>query len=170
MIVIVFGLPGSGKSYFARRLSGLIKGAYINSDKVRQEMLQQKTYTEEEKLLVYNQMMKVTNSIAKQNTIVVLDATFYKDDIRSNFIYEAEKANRIVFIEVVADENIIRERLKTPRPESDADFEVYKKIKAQWEPMKQPHLVLESTNDNIEEMLGKASDYLKGYNDKRTGK
>lgn len=171
MIVIVFGLPGSGKSHFAQRLSGLLKSDYINSDRVRKEILtKKKTYSEGEKLSIYDEMISRMLSIAKQNKTVVVDATFYKDDIRNKFIREAEKSYGIVFIEVVADQKIIRERLKTPRDESDADFEVYKKIKAQWEPLRQPHLMLQSTNDNIDEMLQKALEYLNRIHDKRTNK
>jgi predicted kinase len=74
----------------------------------------------------------------------------------------------ISFIEVQADENIIRQRLKKPRQYSEADFEVYKLIKQQNEPIDEPHLILKSTDDNIDEMLQKASEYLKIKNDNRT--
>lgn len=63
---------------------------------------------------------------------------------------------------------MIRERLKTPRTESDADFTVYKKIKAQWEPLMQPHLVLHPTDNNIDEMLAIATNYLLASNRKRS--
>lgn len=170
MVVIVFGLPGSGKSYFARRLAELINADYINSDVVRQELLNKKTYSEQEKLFVYNEMVNRMKARMKQNRNVIIDATFYKHDIRKLFTREAKIKNEVAFIEVVADEAVISERLKTPRAESDADFEVYKKIKEQWQPLQQPHLVLQSTNDNIGEMLHKASDYLNLNNDKRADK
>jgi len=35
MIIIVFGLPGSGKSYFASKLAERINARYINSDVIR---------------------------------------------------------------------------------------------------------------------------------------
>ena len=168
MIVLIFGLPGSGKSYFACRLADFISADYISSDKVRQEVLDKKLYSDQAKLLVYNEMVNHMIAAIKQNRNVVLDATFYKNDIRNRFIQQTETKNKIVFIEVLADEEVIRERLKTPRLESDADFEVYKKIKEQWEPFPEPHLVLKSTNDNIKEMLDKAANYLYINNDKRT--
>ena len=43
------------------------------------------------------------------------------------------------------------------RTDSQADFEVYKKIKNEWEPFDQDHLILQSTDDNIEEILHKAA-------------
>jgi hypothetical protein len=40
----------------------------------------------------------------------------------------------------------------------------------QWEPIEEPHLLLQSTNDNIEDMLQKAANYLQLNNDKGTNK
>ena len=84
------------------------------------------------------------------------------------FLDEAENSDDIIFIEVRAEESLIRERLKRPRKDSEADFEVYKKIKKQWEPLDEDHLILQSTDDNIKEMLEKTADYLRLKNDKRT--
>ena len=160
MIVIVFGLPGSGKSYFASGLSTLINAAYINSDQVRKQMAGKKTYSKNEKLSVYYEMLLQMKELMKQKRTLVLDATFYKNDIRKKFMDEAGLNGGIKFIEVTADESLIRERLKTPRLDSDADFKVYKLIKEQWEPLYEPHLILLSTNNNIADMLLKAADYL----------
>lgn len=168
MVVIVFGLPGSGKSYFASRLAGIISADYINSDRVRKEMLAKRTYSNREKEIVYNKMLATLKEDQVQNRNVVLDATFHKKETRELFVKEMEKRGGIYFIEVTADENVTRERLKNQRPDSEADFEVYKIIKEENEPMKEPHLILLSTNDNIDEMLQKARDYLKVKNDKRT--
>jgi predicted kinase len=99
-----------------------------------------------------------------QNKDLVLDATFYANDIRERFRNEGD----IVFIEIVAGEAVIKERLKQKRVDSEADFEVYKRIKEQWEPWQGDRLVLISSDNNIEDMLHKAVDYLKLRNDKRT--
>ena len=80
------------------------------------------------------------------------------------------KTGSIFFIEVKAEETVIRKRLQEKRVDSEADFEVYKKVKKQWEPLNEDHLVLQSTDDNINEMLYKAADYLHLKDDKRTDK
>ena len=170
MIMIVFGLPGSGKSYFASELSTLINAAYINSDLVRKHMPDKKTYSLNEKLSVYEEMRLQMRVLMKQKRDIVLDASFYKNDIRKKFMDETGLEAGIKFIEVIADESLIRERLKTPRLNSDADFRVYKLIQEQWEPLHEPHLILQSTNDNIAEMLLKAAAYLHIKDDKRTDK
>ena len=168
MIAIVFGLPGSGKSYFASHLARLINAEYITSDKVRRTMFDTRTYSKKEKLAVYNEMISQIGESVKQHKNLVLDATFYKNDIRKKFLNKAENNDGIIFIEIRAEEDLIRERLKRPRKYSEADFKVYKKIKKQWEPFKGKHLILQSTDDNITGMLEKTADYLHLTNDKRT--
>ena len=168
MIVIVFGLPGSGKSYFASRLAKMINADYINSDRVRKEMFKSRTYSEQEKAAVYNEMLEKMKEAVSQRRNLVLDATFHKNETRNIFIQGMKGKGKIFFIEVWAGENIARERLKESRPYSEADFEVYKLIRQYWETLNEPHLMLESTNENIDKMLQKAAEYLQWKNDKRT--
>lgn len=161
MIIIVFGLPGSGKSYFASRLAKVMHANYVNSDKVRKEIFEKRVYSEQEKRAVYNEMLEQMKEAARQKKNLVLDATFHKKDTREMFVEEMKDKGGILFIEVQADENIIRERLKKPRLYSEADFEIYKLIYRQNEPLDEPHLILKSTDNNIDQMLRKASEYLK---------
>lgn len=170
MIVVVFGLPGSGKSYFASRLAEEISANYINSDQLRMEMFKTRTYSASEKAAVYNAMLLKMTEAAKGKKDLILDATFHEDETRKQIIKEAEGKSKIIFIEVWANENITRERLQRERPYSEADFNVYKYIQRNWEPMTKSHLVLESTDGNIEEMLEKALLYLNQEDDQRTNK
>ena len=168
MIVIVFGLPGSGKSYFASRFAKVINAGYVNSDKLRKENFEKRVYSDQEKKVVYDKMLEQMKEYVEQKKNLVLDATFHKKEIRKMFVDEMKGKGGIFFIEIQADENTTRERLKKPRPYSEADFEVYKLISGQNEPLVEPHLILKSTDDNIDEMLRKASEYLKIKNDNRT--
>lgn len=161
MVVIVFGLPGSGKSYFASRLANRIDAEYINSDRLRKEMFKMRTYSKQEKESVYQTMLRKMKEDVAQNKNVVLDATFHKKQTRKPFMKEMKTKGGIYFIEIVAEERIIRDRLKKKRRYSEADFKVYKIISSENEPLRESHLVLQSTNSNIKEMLGKAVDYLK---------
>lgn len=156
MIVIVFGLPGSGKSYFASRLADRIHSGYVNSDRVRKELFEKREYTDQEKKVVYREMLKEMNRAVEQKHDLVLDATFHKKETRDLFIKEAEGKETVFFIEVQADEAVIKERLKKARPYSEADYDVYRMISQKNEPLSEPHLILQSTNDNIAEMLEKA--------------
>lgn len=158
MIVIVYGLPGSGKSYFASRLAEMLKADYVNSDRLRKELFPKRSYSDEEKESVYNAMMKKMMEAIRLGKNLILDATFHKNATRE-FFFEKVK-DKLFFIEVRAEEHIIKERLKKSRPYSEADFEVHKLIRHHWEPFKVPHLTLKSTNENIDAMLQKAAQYL----------
>ena len=158
MVVLVIGLPGSGKSFFAARLAELTGAVYINSDRIRKEL--DLYYTREEKLMVYDEMLRQAEKAVTEDRHVVLDATFYTRDIRDRFAEALQEIDELVFIEVMADEELIRERLKRPREDSDANFEVYREIKEEWEPLRDEHLVLRSTDENIDSMLDQAVEYL----------
>ena len=168
MIVMVFGLPGSGKSYFATRVAQMLGATYISSDKVRKEMVEKPIYSSEEKKFAYNEMLQRTTQAVEHGKDVVLDATFYQNDLRKKFINEIQEITHVFLIEVFANDDIIEKRLAHLREDSDADFEVYKMLKNKWEPFsKDHHLLLQSTNDNITDMLEQTADYLFEENDKR---
>ena len=63
-------------------------------------------------------------------------------------------------IEITADEEIIRQRLRRTRKYSEADFNVYEKIRDEFEEITMPHLTLQSTDDNLEQMLKSAISYI----------
>ncbi len=159
MIVIVLGLPGSGKSYFAERLAKQLDAEYLNSDRLRRELLSKRTYSDQEKAKVYAVMLEKMEEALQQKKSLVLDATFHKNESREPFLEKGK--GKIFVIEVQADEAIIKERIQKNRPFSEADFEVYEFIKQEWKPLEVPHLVLESTNENIEAMLQQALEYFK---------
>ena len=71
-------------------------------------------------------------------------------------------------IEIIADESLIKERVGKPRVESEADFKVYKIIQAEWEPVPEKHLILQSTDNNIDDMLQRAIAYLHLRKDDKT--
>ncbi|MGB5437478.1 MAG: AAA family ATPase [Maribacter sp.] len=160
MIVIVLGLPGSGKSYFASHLAVMLGADYVNSDRLRKELFPKRTYSDAEKAKVYATMFQKMEEVIGQGKNLVLDATFHKNATRKQFVDYLKVKEQLFFIEVQAKEKTIKERLKKSRPYSEADFKVHKLIRQQWEPLQIPHLTIESTNDNIENMLQAAALYL----------
>lgn len=160
MIVIVCGLPGSGKSYFASLLASRIKAVYINSDRVRKKLFGHSEYTEEQKLQVYEEMLRQLMEVLKSKKNAVLDATFYKAAFRKKFMDAIHGMDQYFLIEMKAKQRLIRKRVAQPRAYSEADFKVFKEIKDQWEPIRENHLTLNSTDDNIENMLLETIRYL----------
>ena len=161
MIILVSGLPGSGKTYFATALSKRLMISHINTDTMRKEMNMRGKYTEEEKVNVYQALLRKVEGLLNQKKDVIVDATFSKQSNRISFQELALKKHVILkYIEIIASDDCIRERLKTPRMDSEADFEVYEKIKKNYESLECEHLVLRSDELSIEEMINKSIQYL----------
>jgi predicted kinase len=160
MIIIVFGLPGSGKTYFARALANTLQATYINSDTIRETFPDQNRYSRPDKNIVYDMMLNKMMKAMHEGQTVVLDATFYKNDLRRRFTSYVREQDLVYFVEIVANELLIKDRLSRRR-NSHADFDTYKLVKDDWDPVQFPHLTIQSTDDNITEMISQALDYIK---------
>jgi predicted kinase len=168
MITIVAGLPGSGKSYFASRLAERLDARYINSDRLRKEMDRMGKYTFHDKLIVYLRMAEMMTSAVMQGRDVVVDATFFRRSFRNLFADIARRYQTpFFFIEVIADDAIVKERLSKPRKESEADYMVYLDLKTKFEPIEEPHLTLYSRNVPADKNLEAAMEYLQGVHEGR---
>lgn len=162
MIIIVAGLPGSGKSFFAEQLASKLDACYFSSDKVRVELKKLGKYSLDDRLSVYNEIINRTSiELERGEENIVIDATFYHHTMREMFLKLAKGFNVPVrVIEITADETLIRDRLNTPRKYSEADFSVYETVRDAFEEITMPHLVLESTNNNLDKMLETATRYV----------
>lgn len=165
MVIIVFGLPGSGKSYFASRLAADLEADYVNTDKIRKELFTRPSYSDEEKILVYKKLLDEVYHHAHAKKTIVVDGTFHKENVRNDFIKLSKDLNlHLRWIEVLAEESLIKERLSKKREFSDADYSVYKLLQQQHEPFDKQNqhqlIQLTSTNTNIGQMLEKAKKYL----------
>ncbi len=154
MLILISGLPGSGKTTLARAFSTQKKVLHLNSDLLRRDLGLLGNYGSADKQKVYSTLLERTENALLAGETVVVDSTFYKKDIRAPFQKLAEKCRvPIRWVEVRAQESTIRERLKTPRPDSEADFLVYEKIRDAAEPIAGPHLVLWSDVMDLDEMV-----------------
>jgi predicted kinase len=160
-IIMVAGLPGSGKTFFASRLAEKINAEHVSSDSLRKKMFSSRNYSREEKEKVYQKMLDYINEAISGNKNIIMDATFYREDVRKLFFKTAKDFNiHIYMIEVTADLPLVRKRLIQKREDSEADIIVYENLKKQFEPIRENHLVLESQENNIEFMISEALNYI----------
>ena len=159
MIIIVFGLPGSGKTYFAKALANTLHATYINSDTIRETFPDPNRFSRVDKNIVYDMMLNKMLTAMHEGKTVILDATFYKNDFRRRFTSYVREQGDLHFIQITADESVIKKRL-AHRTNSHADFSIYQLVKADWDPVEFPHLTIQSTDHNINEMISKALEYL----------
>jgi aminoglycoside phosphotransferase family enzyme/predicted kinase len=142
-LVLIGGLPGTGKSTLARGLLTAANFTVIRSDQVRKELagvpLNEKGdgfYTPEWTGRTYSECIRRAETILRTGGRVIVDATFAYDAHRAAFQSAGQRLGvPVVSLVCRADSTVVRERLRTRRGDiSDADERVYDQMKAQWRP------------------------------------
>lgn len=162
-LLMVTGLPGTGKTTLATAIAERIGARHFNTDMLREDMGLRGRYDQAAKERVYLQLLDRTREGLQSGGNVVVDGTFYQTQLRNRFrqLANTEGAS-IHWIELWADPNLIRARVSKKRRYSEADFGIYLKIKALYEPIQGPRLRLQSDNTNLEEIMEKILTYLSG--------
>lgn len=162
MLILIVGLPGTGKTTFAAELAKEIEAVHLNSDMIRATLGKQGKYDSASKAVVYEELYDRATEMLKEGNRLIVDATLYKEKLRKPYDELARRMDKpIKWIELKADEPTIRQRVGKKREYSEADFEVYQKIKALYEPITQNHLVLRTDVLSLSEMVGMAKEYIR---------
>jgi predicted kinase len=153
-LILLCGLPGTGKSYLARRLALQLPVVVMETDFVRKTLFSPPTYSAEESSLVHKVARVLTGQFLREGRHVICDATNLREFHRELIYRQAERNNaRLVIVRVVAPAEVVRQRLEQRRVArsegdiSDADFAVYKRMCRSQEPILRPHLVVDTAQD-----------------------
>lgn len=162
ILIIIFGLPGTGKTTFAILLSKQLGIKHFNTDIIRSLSGKSQQYDEENKGLIYNKMLHLTRLEFEKGKSVIVDATFYKRKLRNRFKDLAKEYDVTVkWIEVCAKEDVVKKRISKKRRYSEADYPVYQKIKFQFEPMQEEYIQVYSDQEETPEMIEKVIKFIK---------
>jgi len=151
----VCGLPGTGKSTFAREVARAFGAEHLRSDGIRKEMLGieptehweggylEGPYAPDVTERTYAEMRERAGKLLRAGRRVVADATFSRAAWRDAFAAAAREAGaRCLVVEVTCPEDEVRARMEAragDRTEvSDADFDVYLAAKRTYEPPASP--------------------------------
>ena len=75
IVVLITGLPGSGKSRIAKELNKKLKAQILRLDEIRQIITPKPDYSREEREYVYRTLAYMAYVLAKNNVNVIVDAT-----------------------------------------------------------------------------------------------
>jgi len=164
MLILICGLPGTGKSTIAMRLASRLKASLLRTDVIRKKLFPSPEYTEAEKELVYRATFLIAEYLLKAGVCVIIDGTFYRRSLRKMVYEVAERTGvRKAVIECTAPEHVIRRRMERRKGRNlptDADYQVYLKIRGQWEPIEGEHLLID-TSKSISQNLREVLEYLR---------
>jgi predicted kinase len=154
VLVVLNGLPGTGKSYFARQVAERVPLAVLESDALRKVLVRSPSYTARESIRLFQVLHEMIELLLARNVPVLLDATNTRESHREN-LYEIARSHGTRAMPVLLDapEATVRQRLErrmneSPRGgSSDAGWPVYRRLLAAWEPIGREHLVVNTSED-----------------------
>ena len=146
-LLLVGGLPGSGKTTLARSLTDEGDFVVLRSDVIRKEVaglapetraaaeFQTGLYSSEWTERTYNECLRRAGDLMFQGRRVIVDASFREDAHRLKFIDLAKHWGvPAAWLECQAESAVIRGRLQARRGDaSDAGWKVYQAAAAHWE-------------------------------------
>jgi predicted kinase len=73
LFVLLYGFPGSGKTFFARQITEQLAATHVQSDRIRAELFQNPTYSKDENHVVISLMNYMTGEFLNAGVSVVYD-------------------------------------------------------------------------------------------------
>lgn len=166
-LLLMVGLPGSGKSSLVRGVQELLPSFVISTDWVRRFMRQRPTYTPAEMMYVYEVCHQIIGRRLERGQRVIFDGSNYQAARRERLFATARRYDAPVAVcHVQAATDVVRQRLlmrsagqRHNGDLSDADWAVYQWMVQAQEPIVVPHITLDTTGTPAAELAQQLSDY-----------
>ena len=176
MIVILAGLPGTGKSTLARALAERVQGAVLDKDVIRAALFGARLveYSQEQDDFVQEVMLQTAAWLLERDrrlTVVLDGRTFSRRYQRARAIgFCREIGAEWAMLECICAEETALRRLaedaaRGSHPAANRTPELYFAVREAWEPIEDSRAVLE-TDRNLESCVEEALAYIKKCEEK----
>ena len=151
-LVVISGLPGTGKSYFSKRLADRLPFVILESDALRAVLFPTPSYTWRESARLFRAIHLLIENLLKKGIPIILDATNLSERNREYLYSIADRLNaKLLLVRVEAPAEIVKERLgargEGAGSKSEADWKVYQKMKTSVEKIRRQHYVVDTSGD-----------------------
>lgn len=154
VLIMLCGLPATGKSYLARRLVERMPFVIVETDFVRKTLFPSPTYSAQESSLVHEVCHALMEKLLKRGARVIFDATNLLEFHRER-VYRLARftAARLVIVQTVAPETVVKERLEKRSVTRDLDdiydanWAIYKRMASTQQPIGHTHLTIDTDGD-----------------------
>lgn len=153
-LIVVSGLPGTGKSHFCRRLAERLDLVILESDSLRRRLFHVPSHAREESARLFHACHALVEELLRRGMSVALDATNLEEHNRERLYHIADQAGaRLVIVRMEAPPEVVRQRLdrrsqrQDRQDQSDADWGVYARMKPTVEKIGRNHFAVDSSRD-----------------------
>ncbi|MBI4301160.1 MAG: AAA family ATPase [Chloroflexi bacterium] len=154
VLIIVSGLPGTGKSYFSRQLTARMPFIILESDTLRKRLFATPNYSPEESQRLFSACHALVEELLQKGQRVIFDATNLQERHREPLYHIADRLQaKLIIARVEAPAEMIRQRLErrkktlTAESISDADWEVYQRMKPTRQRISRNHFAVDTSLD-----------------------
>lgn len=156
MIVIMAGLPGTGKTTLANALAAELHGVVINKDAIRAALFPPELieYSDRQDDFIMGVMLDTAAYVlaADPGRIVFLDGRTFSRSYQRQLVADAAQRLKqpLKVIETITSPEIARQRLEADaatgvHPAANRDWALYEHVRSYFEPLPAPKLAIDTT-------------------------
>ena len=153
-LLMLAGLPGSGKSSFAREVSARRPFLTLESDRLRKSLVDRPQYTPDEHRRVFRACHRLLDEFLGKGYPLLFDATNLTERNRRPVYAISQRQGAPLAVAVVtAPTEIVRRRLLEREAGldrdtwSDAGWDIYCRMAPAWEPVRRAHVLVDTSGD-----------------------
>ncbi len=151
-LIVVSGLPGTGKTYFCTQLAERLPFVILESDALRKTLFPLPSYSPNESSHLFRAIHRLIETLLKKGISLILDATNLSEQNREYLYSIAEHLDaKLILVRVEAPSQVVYERLKTrlenPKGKSDAEWTVYQRMKPSVQKIRRNHYAVDTSRD-----------------------